>query len=182
MLKSYGAGDTSEPEESSLDPDEAVRPREGWAAALHWAAEVPVKRSFRGASPIPPASALPVLSSIRSAMIRLPLTRRRPTAIGRVKRRGPALPGLTNSTPSFSRCWGLWEWPEITAQKPRRRGVEVELGDIVKDEDEGSTGLQHLGFGQRRRPWPPVAIAAHRRDRREPRQRAQDCGSPTSPA
>ena len=59
MLKAYGASDTSEPRKSSLDPDEAVRAWRGWAAAVHWAAEVPVKRSIRGAPPIPPASALP---------------------------------------------------------------------------------------------------------------------------
>src|SRR3954468_43624 len=38
------------------------------------------------------------------------------TAIGSVNRRGPALPGLTYSTPPFSLITGLCEWPEITTR------------------------------------------------------------------
>jgi hypothetical protein len=40
---------------------------------------------------------------ITSAVTRAPLTRSLLQAIGRVNRRGPALPGLMKSTPSFSR-------------------------------------------------------------------------------
>jgi hypothetical protein len=41
-------------------------------------------------------------------------TVRYPTVTGRVNRRGPALPGLTNSTPSRRVIWGLWECPAMT--------------------------------------------------------------------
>jgi hypothetical protein len=49
-------------------------------------------------------SALSLPSAIRSF----------PTATGNLKRRGPALPGLTKSTPSRSMMDGLCEWPLIT--------------------------------------------------------------------
>src|SRR5216110_2442705 len=45
-------------------------------------------------------------SSRRRPRTRPPSTVSRPTATGRLKRRGPALPGLKNSTPSRSSCRG----------------------------------------------------------------------------
>ena len=39
---------------------------------------------------------------------------RRATVTGRLKRRGPALPGLSRSTPPSSEMRGTWVWPVIT--------------------------------------------------------------------
>jgi len=41
-----------------------------------------------------------------------------PSEIGRRKRRRPALPGLTNQTPSRSRIFGACEWPDTTTRTP----------------------------------------------------------------
>src|SRR5260221_1079035 len=51
--------------------------------------------------------------------------------------------------------------------EPGSGRIEIELGDIVDDEDDGIADLQHRRVGQRRRPFASVDIAAHRGDRRQ---------------
>src|SRR5262245_3107217 len=73
----------------------------------------------------------PPVTSSSTISIRGPAGRRckRATAIGRLKRRGPALPGLSKTT--LDRCWtlGRWEWPEMITSTPSAAGS---AGSILK--------------------------------------------------
>src|SRR5205085_2850045 len=58
---------------------------------------------------------LPVRRSTMRAVPESPSTMASPMEIGRVKRLGPALPGLTNSTPPWRASMrGRCEWPDTT--------------------------------------------------------------------
>src|SRR6266568_3615653 len=60
-------------------------------------------------------------SRIRGRMVRSDSVRKA-SAMGSLKRRGPALPGLTYSTPVFVTMFGRCECPETTTSIPAAAG------------------------------------------------------------
>ena len=69
------------------------------------------------------------------ASTRSPAIRSSPTATGSLKRRGPALPGLTNSTPSRVSTLGYVRMPEDHHPESRRNRIDVQFRLIVPDVD-----------------------------------------------
>ena len=61
-------------------------------------------------------------STISARSSSAPETWSNASATGSVKRRGPMLPGFTNSTPSRVSMRGRCEWPDTTAWKPAAAG------------------------------------------------------------
>src|SRR5690349_12980722 len=95
------------------------RARGGAAAALAVAVERPARLALvgKGDRAAEAVSGRHFISSVRMrARTPFPEMRSSPSAIGSEKRRGPALPGLTYSTPSRSSIIGLCEWPATTTR------------------------------------------------------------------
>src|SRR3954454_24013678 len=95
------------------------RARSGAAAALAVAIERPARLAFisEGNRAAQAMSGGHFTSRVRMrARTLFPEMRSSPSAMGSEKRRGPALPGLTYSTPSRSSIIGLCEWPATTTR------------------------------------------------------------------
>lgn len=58
-----------------------------------------------------------------------------------------------------------------------RRGIEVELGQVVQDVDRDLVHPKRFGFGDRTRPAVPVVVAAHRGHGSERAQRLEQGGA-----
>src|SRR5438445_1953683 len=80
----------------------------------------PATRARRGGRP-------PTSSSTISAFGPAGPSVSRATAIGRLKRRGPALPGLSSKTPDRCSTRGRCEWPEMITSTPRASGSPASI-------------------------------------------------------
>jgi len=90
-----------------------------------------------------------------------------PAEIGRLKRRFPALPGFTYSTPSRSTLAGLCEWPDHDHSHAGDAGIEIKPLQVVDRNRLYCPQTQQRGLGQLRGPGAGVVIASHGSQRRE---------------
>ena len=86
-----------------------------------------------------------------------------PRAIGSLKRRGPALPGLRKSTPSPPLETRLVRVPGNHHLHAERRRIDAKLGEIMNHMDADRAQSEGFGFGQRLGPRPGIVVAADRK-------------------
>ena len=93
----------------------------------------------------------------------------RPTDTGRLKRRGPALPGLNQRTPLRFSASGWCEWPKTTIRSASFAGVERLQPDerpVVEDQHRDASEVERSALRQQARPA-AVHVPAHGDDGRE---------------
>src|SRR5580700_3703109 len=86
-------------------------------------------------------------SSTISGRMPCPDTATRATVTGSLNRRGPALPGLRNNTPSRVSIEGWCEWPKTTAAKPACAGSRssCEISCSTKNSRSPASTSSHMG-------------------------------------
>jgi hypothetical protein len=82
------------------------------------------------------------------------------------KRRGPALPGLRNKTPSWISARGLCEWPNTIAVSPASAGWTASCERSCRTKMRWPPTSTRVGLGQLFCPSRAINVAAHRYDGR----------------